>query len=253
MKLSNVLILLALALTVMALGFFFSEPKNKVDPLPASTVIPAPETLSVALPPPPELLKTCRASAVLDLILSPEWEDRFYSFDSKWRTGEQMASMRDGSGDSWHVVFSDKGWTALRGFVHESLAAGEREALSRSLRAACPPELKGFTEEPAFDWKNTTVCYFHTGGESSWKRANDLTPHANVATSEDGLLGDLTQGAEGYVKHAQNYFEVQVPLELVQHVFAQKPITPEMVKRLNPGTEFSEIEEELFGKIGYPR
>jgi hypothetical protein len=25
-----------------------------------------------------------------------------------------------------------------------------------------------------------------------------------------------------------------------------------MVKHLNPGTEFSVIEEELFGKIGYP-
>lgn len=253
MKLSNVLTLLAFAMVMMALGFFFGKPKNKAIPFPAPAVISTPETPSVALPPPPELLKTCRAIAALDLILSPEWEDRFYSFDSKWGTGEQMASMRDGSGDSWHVVFSDKGWTALRGFVHESLAAEERETLSRALRAACPPELKGFTEEPAFDWKNTTVCHFHTGGESSWKRAKDLTPHANVDTFEDGLLWDLTQGAEGYVKHAQNYFKVEVPLELVRHVFAQKPITPEMVKRLNPGTELSQIEEELFGKIGYPR
>jgi hypothetical protein len=251
MKLSNVLILLALALAVMALGFFFGKPRNKAVPFPAPAAISVPATPSVTLPPPPELLKICRAIAALDLILSAEWEDRFYSFDSKWGTGEQMASMRD-AGDGWHVVFSDKGWTALRGFAHESPAAEEHETLSRALRAVCPPELKGFTEEPAFDWKNTTVCYFHTGGESSWKRANDLTPHANVDTFEEGLLRHLTQGAEGYVEHARSYFKAEIPLELIQHVFAHKPITPEMVKHLNPGTEFSVIEEELFGKIGYP-
>jgi hypothetical protein len=123
MKLSNVLILLALALAVMALGFFFGKPRNKAVPFPAPAAISVPATPSVTLPPPPELLKICRAIAALDLILSAEWEDRFYSFDSKWGTGEQMASMRD-AGDGWHVVFSDKGWTALRGFAHESPASG---------------------------------------------------------------------------------------------------------------------------------
>jgi hypothetical protein len=253
MKLSNVLILLALALAMMALGFFLGGSEDEATPPPAPARTSAPATPSVELPTPQELLETCRAIATLDLILSPKWEDRFYSFDSKWATGGQMASMRDGSGDSWHVVFSDKGWTALRGFVHESLAAEEREALSEALRSACPPELKGFTEEPAFDWKNTTICYFHTGGEASWTRANNLTTCADIDTFEDGLLWDLTQGPEGYVKHAQSYFAVEIPLELVQHVFEQKPITPEIVKRLNPETGFNEIEEELHGTIGYPR
>lgn len=253
MKLSNVLILLSLALVIGVLGFFFGGSKDKATPSASPAGLSPTPKPSVDLPPPQELLKTCRAIAALDLILAPEWEDRFYSFDSKWAPGDQMASMRDGSGDSWHIVFSDKGWTALRGFVGESLAAEERTSLSAAIRAACPPELESFTEEAAFDWENTTICYFHTGGEAPWQRANDLTPLASVDTYEDGLLWDLSQGAEGYVKHAKSYFEAQLPPELVQHFFDQKPITPEMVRQINPETDHTEIEEELHGKIGYPR
>ncbi|MCW1915723.1 hypothetical protein OJ996_19205 [Luteolibacter sp. GHJ8] len=253
MKLPNILLLLALAVAAMTLGFFFGGSRDKAVPSATPAGLSPTPKPSVALPPPPELLKTCRAIAALDLILSPEWEDRFYSFDSKWAPDAQMASMRDGSGDSWHIVFSDKGWTALRGFVHESLAAGERGSLSAAIRAACPPELKSFTEEAAFDWENTTICYFHTGGDSPWQRANDLTPLAGVDTYEDGLLWDLTQGPEGYMRHAEDYFEQKIPLEIVQHVFDLKPITPEMVKQLNPETDYSRIEDELPGKIGYQR
>lgn len=36
--------------------------------------------------------------AMLDTILMPEWEYRYYSFNSKWYLDEMMASMRDGSG-----------------------------------------------------------------------------------------------------------------------------------------------------------
>ena len=55
----------------------------------------------VNLPHPEEILKRSRALAALDLILSPEWEDRYYSFNSRWDSNEMMASMRNGSGDEW--------------------------------------------------------------------------------------------------------------------------------------------------------
>ncbi|MGW2899118.1 hypothetical protein ACWDAO_32160 [Streptomyces sp. NPDC001212] len=46
---------------------------------------------------------------MLDAVLSPEWEWRYYSFDSGWSPGEEMASMRDGAGNDYAIVFSAAG------------------------------------------------------------------------------------------------------------------------------------------------
>jgi hypothetical protein len=36
---------------------------------------------------------------MLDAIVCPEWEHRYYSFNANWAADEVMGSMRDGSGD----------------------------------------------------------------------------------------------------------------------------------------------------------
>src|SRR5689334_5634570 len=51
------------------------------------------------------LRRLLQSMAMLDAILSPEWEFRYYSFDSKWSPGEQMGSMRDGGGDDFFAHF----------------------------------------------------------------------------------------------------------------------------------------------------
>src|SRR5262245_13262279 len=71
------------------------------------------------LPNIPELRRLTRALATLDAILSPEWQYRYYSFDSAWGKGELMASMRNGSGDHWFAIFCDAG-VALHGLAHEA-------------------------------------------------------------------------------------------------------------------------------------
>ncbi len=62
--------------------------------------------------------------AMLDAILCPEWEYRYYSFNSAWGPSEEMASMRNGSGDDWFLLLDATG-AALKGFAHE-LADGNR-------------------------------------------------------------------------------------------------------------------------------
>ena len=49
----------------------------------------------------PTFRRLTRSLAVLDAILSPVWEDRYYSFDAHWAQGKLMASMRNGQGDHW--------------------------------------------------------------------------------------------------------------------------------------------------------
>ena len=76
--------------------------------------------------------RVSQSIAVLDAILSPEWDYRFFSFNSEWDPAnrERMASMKDGSGDEYFAVFSPLGGI-LKGFAHECpmspWAAKERE------------------------------------------------------------------------------------------------------------------------------
>lgn len=49
------------------------------------------------------------ALAMLDAALSTQWDCRYYSFDSRWSPGQEMASMRDGCGNDYAIVLSAAG------------------------------------------------------------------------------------------------------------------------------------------------
>jgi len=68
------------------------------------------------------LEKLTQSIAMLDAILSPEWDYRYFSFNRKWDESrdERMASMRNGSGDKYFLVFSPQGGI-LKGFDHEAI------------------------------------------------------------------------------------------------------------------------------------
>ena len=53
-----------------------------------------------------DLKRLMQSMAMLDAILSPKWHFRYYSFNSKWENSSQMGSMRNGSGDNFHALFS---------------------------------------------------------------------------------------------------------------------------------------------------
>ncbi|WP_433248763.1 hypothetical protein ACQPYK_01115 [Streptosporangium sp. CA-135522] len=68
------------------------------------------------LPDVPALGDLCRSMAVL----SPDWEGGYHFFDAGWGPAEKTASMRNGSGDEYSIVFSDAG-VYIRGFDHEAM------------------------------------------------------------------------------------------------------------------------------------
>lgn len=208
----------------------------------------------VALPSIPKLIQQTKALAALDLILSPEWEYRYYSFNARWAADEQMASMRNGSGDEWWIVFHKAGWAALKGLDHESSAWSKgRDRLSAALNSVIPPALAGFAQEPAFRWKETSFAYFCLSDAAGWKRANDLTEFASITNAgEDELLRHLVGSAEDYAAFVMDYYEKSVPVELVSAVFAFQPITDDLVVSLNSDITIDDISAELFDEIGYP-
>ena len=69
-----------------------------------------------ALADPTTLEKLTQSIAMLEAIVSPEWEYRYFSFNRLWdeSKGERMASMRNGSGDEYFIVFR---WDETAGLI----------------------------------------------------------------------------------------------------------------------------------------
>ena len=205
------------------------------------------------LPPIDQLLRRCRALAALDLILSPDWQYRYYSFDSRWSEGQLMASMRDGCGDEWWIVFHRSGWAALKGLGHESPAWSQhRDRLSSALQRAIPTDLTGFSTEPAFRWDTTSFAYYHSADAAAWIRVNDITAYSSADAGDAQLLAHLVGQPSDYATFAADYYETDVDERIVAEVFSLQPITTTILSSLNPSTSLQELSEELYGQIQYP-
>lgn len=63
------------------------------------------DDVAQALPDIPTLRNLCRSMAVLEAVLNPDGE-RYYTFSPHWSDSEEIASMRNGSGDEFGIVFS---------------------------------------------------------------------------------------------------------------------------------------------------
>ncbi|MFB7469520.1 hypothetical protein [Kitasatospora sp. NPDC056184] len=202
--------------------------------------------LLARLPGPAALRDRCRGIAMLEAILGPDWVDRYYSFNARWSEGEEMASMRDGQGDDWFMVFSAAGVYA-RGFDHAAPNAGAR------LLAEVPPAFRSCVTEPAFGEEDgvplATVCFWREPGDAAW-RAPSAGPTGGV-----GLFGLLAaeDPAEAYREWAEEYYELEDGLDpsAIAHVLALRPLTDAVVSALNPDLTLAIVADDV-AEIGYP-
>lgn len=196
-----------------------------------------------ALPSISRIRLRAQSLAMLDAILCPEWEYRYYSFDSQWGPGEEMASMRNGSGDDWFLLLDPAG-AALKGFAHELAHDPE---LARSIPLQLPTAFSSFLGEPAFSMENASFCF--------WRGTHDAVWHKLESTiAEDGsdeLLALLVNGPAAYKAWAEDYYELPVPLDAVSAVFAHQPLAETLILALNPEADMTQVHAEAEG-IAYP-
>ncbi|MET9376028.1 hypothetical protein ABZX98_18045 [Streptomyces sp. NPDC002992] len=214
-----------------------------------------------ALPGIGELRDHCRALALLDAVLSPEWDSRYYSFDSRWSETEDMASMRDGQGDEYAIVFSPAG-AYVRGFDHESvmspygpLADGEPWP---GVLDEVPEVFRPYVDEPAFTDENDvpvmTACLWRETTDTAWRAGTiDFPDEGDGEPDGSDHLFELLvdRSAEAYREWAADYYETPVDLDAVRHVMALRPLTKELVAALNPDIGLAELADDI-AEIGYP-
>ena len=207
------------------------------------------------LPDVDNLRRTLQSMAMLDAILSRDWEFRYYSFNTAWTADEQLGSMRNGSGDEFFAHFSSAGcW--LKGFDHECAMTPYREHPPRlwpGVLEGIPAEFADCMSEPAFSVQNTTFCIYRRYRESTWQIGPVVFPHAK--TDPDGsvfLLSSLDGRPESYHSWAEQYYEQTLDFPAITDVYAHRPLTHEIVKRLNPKTSLNELASDI-SEIGYPQ
>src|SRR4051794_4974349 len=95
-----------------------------------------------SLPGVDRLRAVLQSMAMLDAILYPEWQFRYYSFNAGWAPGEQMGSMRNGSGDDFFALFNAAGcW--IKGFAHEAPMSPYRDDGTRRIWPGILDEVPG--------------------------------------------------------------------------------------------------------------
>lgn len=213
--------------------------------------------LARRLPAVAELRALCRALAALDVVLSPDDDDRYHLYDTAWAPGEELASMRDGAGNEYSVVFTAAG-AYVRGFDHESPMspyATDDEQPWPGVLDAVPEVFRKCVAEPAFSDESgtpcVTVCLWREHRDTGWQHGVIEFPGGggDGAGWMFALLADGTP--EAFQKWAQGYYEKPIDLDAVRHVYAGYPLTANVVTALNPATTLAAIADSV-AATGYP-
>lgn len=196
--------------------------------------------------------------AMLDAILSPEWDMRYFSHDAHWAPGEHMASMRNGSGDEYSFTIAPQG-TYGRGFDHESALSPYTRQPPRpyeGLIDAVPSVLQDAVAEPAFmmgDVPSVTLTLWRLNADGAWSHGQVRDVHSR--SDDDGgtwLFDELDGKPETYVAFAADYYEVPVSLHAATHVFQHRPLTDAVVLSLNADLSVEDLGDDI-RSIGYPQ
>lgn len=209
-----------------------------------------------ALPTIADMRQTCKIIAVLDAILSPEWEYRYYSYNAQWDEDhqEEVASMRNGEGDEYMILFDANG-AIINGFAHESEMNGWQENGKQNIWKGViddvPQEFQNFIQTEPIPSLGTTFCIWRKHTDNAWQIGKIDFP---VDDYRDGseMLSILDGKPATYHAFAEEYYELSLKLEWIEYVYSQNTITKEFVLKLNPDFTDWELLKDDLEEIDFP-
>jgi len=165
-----------------------------------------------------------------------------------------MASMRNGSGDEYFILFNSQG-AIMKGFAHESSMspwASESAQVWPGVLDQVPAEFGEFLTEPAFSMAETTFCVWRRNGDPSWQTGQIEYPDEDDPDGSEDLLFILDGEPETYKEFAEQYYERSIDLSVVTSAYEQETLTPQMIEKLNPEASVESVASDL-EQIDYPR
>ncbi|MFF3447192.1 hypothetical protein ACFYXJ_08640 [Streptomyces sp. NPDC002667] len=212
-----------------------------------------------ALPDIDTLKNLCRSMAMAEVILNPDGEC-VHSYSARWSETEQAASMRNGSGDEYDIVFAPEG-AYIRGFDHESpLSPYRHEDVPQpwpGVLDSVPEVFRRHVAEPAFMDENgcpvVTVCLWRETDAPSWRTGRITFPEPHEDRDGSNRLFELLLDPtpEAFGRFAENYYEVSVDIEAVRHIYASRPLGLPQIAGLAPEASVPDVVA-VARAMGYP-
>jgi hypothetical protein len=200
------------------------------------------------------LCRLTQALAMLEAILCPRLDLRYYAFNSKWGDRQMMASMNNGGSDESFILFNPAG-AIIKGFDHESEMspyASEEMTLWLGLLDHIPREFQEFLSEPAFKVEDTTFYCWRRYIDRYWQTGHINYPGGDEEADGSGwMLSSLDGNPVTYQQWAEDYHGRKVNLELVRSIYQHQPLTEEIVQGLNGQLWLSDLARDV-EEIGYP-
>ena len=174
--------------------------------------------------------------ALSDAILSPDWEYRYFSYNSNWSNAEEMASLRDGCGGEWFLWLTDN----LAGYKCLSPEDGLMQNLDE-IKNKIPNNYNSFITEPAFSMDTATCLWLLQ--DSEWQKHGLQVKHLI------NLDDIISWSAEDYHTFAVEYYEMEIDIKNIENLFSNL-FTEELALELNPEIDILELRKEI-SEIGY--
>ncbi len=206
-----------------------------------------------ALPDAGRLKALCQSLAMLDAVISPEWESRYYSFNNRWDNEAALASMRNGSGDDYFILFVPAG-VVIKGFAHESEMSPYRvqpPLVWPGVLDALPEVLRVSLSDPALSINDVTFCIWNTVQGGRWEIGNISFSDAEFSDGSEDLLAVLGGNSETFQRYAEGSYEREVSLEAIKSIYRHQPLTDSILTAINPEVAWKDLEEDI-AEIGYP-
>jgi hypothetical protein len=183
------------------------------------------------------------ALATLDALICPEWEYRYFSYNSKWSVDEEMASMRDGEGSDYFVwFFEDK--IAIKGCSVNSNLVGSKTYLERIFNEV-PCEFSNFLNEAAFTINEASFIFWYQENIGWSKVSTDMNDGSEDLLS--WILGD-----EFFHKNwIKDYYDLDMNIDDVAYIFQGKTVTQDFLQKINFSGDIKSLISDL-EEIGFP-
>ncbi|MBF1195818.1 MAG: hypothetical protein HXM12_09715, partial [Fusobacterium periodonticum] len=112
-----------------------------------------------------------------------------------------------------------------------------------------PKQFDDFIYNEPIKTRKSTFCIWRTIADSEWQTGETIDPDG----SED-ILYLLDGDPEKYVEFCEDYYEKDIPLDIVERIYQGEPISLEMIYKLNDELEDEDIEiiKNELEEIKYP-
>ncbi|MGH1384805.1 hypothetical protein [Kordia sp.] len=230
---------------------------------------------------PDDLQNLCKSISVLEAIICPAWEYRYYSYQKDWSEKEEFCEMRNGQGDQMLILFSND-TICINGFAKESKMNGwknirikeKKSFMDKLFSSKKEPKTELIQEIPngivtdlpkafnEFIYREpvksigTTFCIWNIEKDTGWKIGKINLPDDDYQDGSSDLLQLLDGKPATYKKWAEEYYEEEfesreLKLELVDKIYSGFSITRELVLEINPNLDdFEKLKTDL-NDIGY--